>query len=71
MIVSLQYSRTRCTNILDSRNCETHVGGLRHPDWPKTGKEKNAKSSDPADGKGDAEQSAGLSASLVESLTAH
>ena len=30
MIVSLQYSRTRWTNILDSRNCETHVSGLRH-----------------------------------------
>ncbi len=46
-------------------------GFVRPEDMPKTGKAKTAKSSDTSDGEGEAEQSAGLSASLVESLTAH
>lgn len=47
-------------------------GFLRPEDMPKkTGKAKNTNSSETAGNEGEAEQSAGLSASLVESLTAH
>ncbi len=47
-------------------------GFVRPEDMPKkTGKAKNANSCDTAGTEAEAEQSAGLSASLVESLTAH
>lgn len=46
-------------------------GLVRPEDTPKTGKAKNAKTSDVSAADGEAEQSTGLSASLVERLTAH
>lgn len=46
-------------------------GFMRPEDMPKTGKGKNANPPDTADGKGEAEQPAGLSTALIETLTAH
>jgi ParB family transcriptional regulator, chromosome partitioning protein len=46
-------------------------GFVRPEDMPKTRKAKNANSSDTSGNEGEPDHSAGLSASLVESLTAH
>jgi ParB family transcriptional regulator, chromosome partitioning protein len=46
-------------------------GFVRPEDMPQTGKAKNANASTASGNEGEPEQSAGLSASLVESLTAH
>ncbi|HXN51420.1 MAG TPA: ParB/RepB/Spo0J family partition protein [Candidatus Acidoferrum sp.] len=46
-------------------------GFVRPEDMPKTGKAKNANASAASGNEGEPEQSTGLSASLVESLTAH
>ncbi len=46
-------------------------GFVRPEDMPKAGKAKHARTSERPDGEGGAEQSPGLPASLIESLTAH
>lgn len=46
-------------------------GFVRPDDMPKAGKAKNARTSETHDGEDAAEQSPGLSAALIESLTAH